>query len=1350
MNKVKSSVMNFIALAVLAIFAANAAQKKRTPVYHSTLDSASAVTSPAVGPAGTCNNTASFAEGKSGNALYIPASTSPVKIPFENGLPQEKGCIEYWAKMQPANTWISTGAWPRFYCFNVTGTPNTPVSFLQLSEASGWSGGGFCCWQGNVTVESKRRGYVYSYQELYGEGESYLDWHHYEIVWNVNGLTDDAESIVAVKMDGNVVAKTALAGVDIELFKTNMGKPSELYFPLQDGFSTYSNVPYLIDEFKVWDSDVIEEDDPDPDSVLDDGVDVVDGVTWYYTLDAGGNATIVKGAILYAGDLVTPTTLDGHPVKAIGEYAFSACSKLKSVVVSDGVESVGKGAFANSAILSSVTMPDSVTFIDIDCFSNCTGLVQANLPPHITKVGVYTFHATALTSIAIPEGVDTIEHDAFLQCASLETVTLPATLKFIDWSGFQRATGLKRVEFPEGFQKFGAWSIPDQLHAAFGYCTSLEEAVFNGPLPVNFTYSWLDKLGCKIWYPKAYEESWAGAVPAEKFGGYTEDYGKPQDPTVDGVDVVDGVTWYYTLDAGGNATIVKGAISYAGELTTPKSLDGHPVKAIAGGAFIDCTGLISIVVQDGVEHIGNGAFARSPNLVRAILPDSATNIVESCFYECYGLTEYRLPQWMPEFSRFFFKGAPITSIAIPEGVTSIGHDAFLDCTKLETATLPSTLKFIDWSGFQHASALKRIEFPEGFEGFGVWTLKDETHAAFGNCTGLEEAVFNGPLPANFTYSWLDKLGCKIWYPKAYEESWAGAVPAANFGGYAEDLNQEIGFEPLARMGYDVGLDIEPVAVSYNGEAENVKLTLAGLPKGLAFKNGVISGAPENPGIYTVVAKAAAGRQTVAERTVEIRVKNYTDPLAAGLEDAYGPFIPGVAVDIALDAVKGWKTSGSLPAGLKFASATGRLAGVPTKPGVYTICFTKKAGIAVHAASATFTVAPLRRVVTEQEGDGTVKGAGSYLANAKAKISAKPAKGMAVEGWYAGGARISRDAAFTYIMGEEEEQTLTVKYVTVADDLASIACRVGGEAIGAGEAIAVTNYQGVAFSMPVEIDSLTNPKVTVSGLPKGLVYRDGMVSGAPTAASRSGKNGYTATKATFTVKTGAGNSAKYAVEFITLPRPAWSVGAFDGACYDGGALLGSATLTIAANGTVSGKLMRNGVTEAFTAAFIKAYDEEDGTLAVEVASKSGVLAESAMELLVTHDEDGLGVAAGEAGGLALELAQNAWKRADLAAPAFPSGKGALTCELASGLVLKFGAKGVVAFAGTKAGDGGRIASLSGKAQLLVRADEESGANARLVIYVAPKSGLAGGFCCEARLRIAVDEKNVATAVEEVID
>jgi len=1106
-------------------------------------------------------------------------------------------------------------------------------------------------------------------------------------------------------------------------------------------------------------------DDPDP--ALNDGIDVVDGVTWYYTLDANGNASIVKGAILYAGDLKTPQTLDGHPVKGIAQDGFIDCTGLTSIVVQDGVEYIGNGAFARCPSLVRAILPDSATNIVESCFYQCYSLAEYRIPQRLPFICRFFFHGTAIKKIDIPEGVARIGDNAFWLCEQLEEVTLPSTLTFIDWSAFHSCPLLKRIEFPEGFEGFGVWTLRDEAHAAFGNCTGLEEVIFNGPLPTNFTYSWLDKLGCKIWYPKAYEASWAGAVPAEKFGGYTEDYGNepgpgPDDPSLnDGVDVIEGVTWYYTL-ADGNATIIKGEIAYAGDITTPTTLDGHPVKAIGENAFRASPDLVSVVVSDGVETVGRGAFAANPLLVSVTLPDSVTFIDVDGFSDSTKLSQVNLPPHITKLSVYTFHATAITEVAIPEGVTTIDHDAFLQCANLETVTLPSTLKFIDWSGFQRASALKRIEFPEGFERFGCLSAyADELHAAFGNCTSLAEAIFNGPLPANFTYSWLDKLGCKIWYPKAYEESWAGAVPAEKFGGYTEDYGkepepepepEEIEFKTIADGGYDIGVAIEPVAVTYNGGAANAKIALAGLPNGLAFKNGAISGVPTMPGFYTVKATVAVGKKTVAERSVKMRVKNYTDPLAEGLPDDLGEFIPGVSVDITLESVKGWKAV-TLPAGLKFAPSTGCITGAPTKPGVFTVCFTKTYGYAVHAASSTMTVLPLRRLVVAKEGSGTVKGAGRYLANAKVKLTATPAKKMAVEGWYKDGVRVSRNAAYTYTMTADDEQTLVAKFVSVAEDRKSLTCTVSdGATIASSKYITVTNYQGVAFSMPIAFSALTKPTVSVKGLPKGLKYAGGEIKGASTVASKKDKKGrYVATATTFTLKTLAGNSAKYSVRFVTLPRPAWAVGTYDGAYNSEDALAGRSTLSVAATGAVSGKVFARiggaGVTATLAAASIKAYDEARGVFLVEATMKGAGIEACKVEFTLAKGENGLGEAVAAADGDAMWLVQNVWKRTALKAPVFNTKK-PLSLRLANGLALKFGANGAVTFSGKVAGDDGEPVAVSGSAQLIACWDEESGTNAKLVVYAAPRANLANGVAEEIELHLKKNAKNVVTGVTEV--
>ena len=92
-----------------------------------------------------------------------------------------------------------------------------------------------------------------------------------------------------------------------------------------------------------------------------------------YALLDDGSAEITK----YGGNadvLAIPDALDGHAVTAIGDYAFSFCFELTSVIIPDSVTSIGDYAFCNCEYLTSVTIPDSVTSIGDEAFSGCKSL----------------------------------------------------------------------------------------------------------------------------------------------------------------------------------------------------------------------------------------------------------------------------------------------------------------------------------------------------------------------------------------------------------------------------------------------------------------------------------------------------------------------------------------------------------------------------------------------------------------------------------------------------------------------------------------------------------------------------------------------------------------------------------------------------------------------------------------------------------------------------------------------------------------------------------------------------------------------------------------------------------------
>jgi len=109
------------------------------------------------------------------------------------------------------------------------------------------------------------------------------------------------------------------------------------------------------------------------------------------------------------------------------------------------------------------------------------------------------------------------------------------------------------------------------------------------------------------------------------------------------VAVVDGVPWAYAIAGrageesarvGVFARIRAVPASAAGHVAIPDSFEGVPVTAIDGMAFYGCDRLVSVVVPDGVESIGDYAFYGCAALESISLPESATNIAATAFEGC--------------------------------------------------------------------------------------------------------------------------------------------------------------------------------------------------------------------------------------------------------------------------------------------------------------------------------------------------------------------------------------------------------------------------------------------------------------------------------------------------------------------------------------------------------------------------------------------------------------------------------------------------------------------------------------------------------------------------------------------
>ena len=133
----------------------------------------------------------------------------------------------------------------------------------------------------------------------------------------------------------------------------------------------------------------------------------------------------------------------------------------------------------------------------------------------------------------------------------------------------------------------------------------------------------------------------------------------------------------------------------------------------AQGWYGHADAINSVIISDGITHIGNRAFSGCSALTEITIPDSVTNIGSSAFYGCTALAE----------------------IALPDSVTSIDNDAFSCCTALTEITIPDSVTNIDRYVFSGCTALTEITIPDSVTSIDI--------SAFYGCYNLSDVYYGG-------------------------------------------------------------------------------------------------------------------------------------------------------------------------------------------------------------------------------------------------------------------------------------------------------------------------------------------------------------------------------------------------------------------------------------------------------------------------------------------------------------------------------------------------------------------------------------------------------------------------------
>jgi hypothetical protein len=320
-----------------------------------------------------------------------------------------------------------------------------------------------------------------------------------------------------------------------------------------------------------------------------------------YLIDKDDNAVILK----FVG---TETELiidkiNGYDVVSIGGYAFSGCSSLTSIVISEGVTSIGDYAFSGCSSLTSIVISEAVTSIREYLFSNCS----------------------SLTSIVIPESVAIIEDNAFYSCEKLLSIEIKGYL-YIDDYAFNgimcEIVFDKYKEAAEGWSS--SWNqgfsgsityLAEEVYQPF-YTDGLSFSLKNG----SYSLTEYSGTATEVVIPKIYQGILVTSI------GYGAFFGCSGLTSIVIPESVTSIESYAFYDCSSLTSI-----------GIPES-----VTSIGSSAFSFCRSLTSIVIPEGVTSISNSAFYGCSNLMSVAIPEEVTSIGNNAFTYCSNLTSVNI------------------------------------------------------------------------------------------------------------------------------------------------------------------------------------------------------------------------------------------------------------------------------------------------------------------------------------------------------------------------------------------------------------------------------------------------------------------------------------------------------------------------------------------------------------------------------------------------------------------------------------------------------------------------------------------------------------------------------------
>ena len=168
----------------------------------------------------------------------------------------------------------------------------------------------------------------------------------------------------------------------------------------------------------------------------------------------------------------------------------------------------------------------------------------------------------------------------------------------------------------------------------------------------------------------------------------------------------------------------------SGPLAIPSIYEGKPVTRIGDWAFYG-TKLTRVTIPDSVTGIGYAAFSKCGSLKSIDVGEGNTEYLseDGVLFDKNKTVLIHFPAG---------KGGHYT---IPDGVTSIGDHAFIQCARLTSVTIPDSVTSIGAVAFRVCYGLKSVTIPDNITKIKL--------GAFSSCSNLTSIIFEGNAPFSF-------------------------------------------------------------------------------------------------------------------------------------------------------------------------------------------------------------------------------------------------------------------------------------------------------------------------------------------------------------------------------------------------------------------------------------------------------------------------------------------------------------------------------------------------------------------------------------------------------------------------